>query len=124
PTSVFCCAGASRVFRRCRVGCRWSGDGTALRSFPTRRSSDLESSWWSCPLGASQGRHGPWAAGGSGVDLLERVEDYIARHRLLRSEEHTSELQSRENLVCRLLLEKKKSSPSHNGSNRKRILQN
>src|SRR5436309_11805596 len=30
-----------------------------------------------------------------------------ARHRG-RSEEHTSELQSRENLVCRLLLEKKK----------------
>src|SRR5207302_3818670 len=29
-------------------------------------------------------------------------------HRVLRSEEHTSELQSRENLVCRLLLEKKK----------------
>src|SRR5690606_39103636 len=28
----------------------------------------------------------------------------------LRSEEHTSELQSRENLVCRLLLEKKKSA--------------
>src|SRR5690606_41566341 len=28
--------------------------------------------------------------------------------RPLRSEEHTSELQSRENLVCRLLLEKKK----------------
>src|SRR5436309_12633214 len=28
--------------------------------------------------------------------------------RLSRSEEHTSELQSRENLVCRLLLEKKK----------------
>src|SRR5690606_1998157 len=32
-----------------------------------------------------------------------------------RSEEHTSELQSRENLVCRLLLEKKKNStvPEH-----------
>src|SRR5690606_41837659 len=28
--------------------------------------------------------------------------------RIQRSEEHTSELQSRENLVCRLLLEKKK----------------
>src|SRR5207302_7530973 len=28
-----------------------------------------------------------------------------------RSEEHTSELQSRENLVCRLLLEKKKHTP-------------
>src|SRR5690606_42134406 len=27
---------------------------------------------------------------------------------IIRSEEHTSELQSRENLVCRLLLEKKK----------------
>src|SRR5436309_4593480 len=27
---------------------------------------------------------------------------------IMRSEEHTSELQSRENLVCRLLLEKKK----------------
>src|SRR5690606_40218053 len=30
--------------------------------------------------------------------------------RHLRSEEHTSELQSRENLVCRLLLEKKKNA--------------
>ena len=29
---------------------------------------------------------------------------------LFRSEEHTSELQSRRNLVCRLLLEKKKNS--------------
>src|SRR5690606_41592158 len=29
-------------------------------------------------------------------------------HQVERSEEHTSELQSRENLVCRLLLEKKK----------------
>src|SRR5436309_10875865 len=29
-----------------------------------------------------------------------------------RSEEHTSELQSRENLVCRLLLEKKKEVPT------------
>src|SRR3712207_7357446 len=31
-----------------------------------------------------------------------------ARHRRPRSEEHTSELQSRQYLVCRLLLEKKK----------------
>src|SRR5690606_41591943 len=31
-----------------------------------------------------------------------------------RSEEHTSELQSRENLVCRLLLEKKKEATSSN----------
>src|SRR5436309_7608712 len=32
----------------------------------------------------------------------------VARAHAERSEEHTSELQSRENLVCRLLLEKKK----------------
>src|SRR2546427_5217937 len=32
--------------------------------------------------------------------------------RLLRSEEHTSELQSQSNLVCRLLLEKKNNSPN------------
>src|SRR5690625_5952458 len=31
----------------------------------------------------------------------------------IRSEEHTSELQSRGHLVCRLLLEKKKNNPSH-----------
>src|SRR2546429_5099998 len=33
-------------------------------------------------------------------------------HRTARSEEHTSELQSRLHLVCRLLLEKKKRTPS------------
>src|SRR5690554_7054855 len=36
------------------------------------------------------------------------------RHQLLlRSEEHTSELQSRPHLVCRLLLEKKKKNIKH-----------
>src|SRR5437016_11638158 len=34
---------------------------------------------------------------------------------MVRSEEHTSELQSLTNLVCRLLLEKKKQSHSRNG---------
>src|SRR5690606_15453187 len=38
--------------------------------------------------------------------LLERIASGSRADR--RSEEHTSELQSRENLVCRLLLEKKK----------------
>src|SRR5690606_39662460 len=45
-------------------------------------------------------RHEPelgLACGDDGLDLVRR-----------RSEEHTSELQSREKLVCRLLLEKKK----------------
>src|SRR5207302_133315 len=49
--------------------------------------------------------------------LLELARRRIAgrsRHGLdfPRSEEHTSELQSRENIVCRLLLEKKKQSSS------------
>src|SRR2546430_11438177 len=34
-------------------------------------------------------------------------------HRAPRSEEHTSELQSQSNLVCRLLLEKKKTTESN-----------
>src|SRR5436309_11639895 len=37
-----------------------------------------------------------------------RNRRHVADRTDLRSEEHTSELQSRENLVCRLLLEKKK----------------
>src|SRR5690606_30440014 len=36
-----------------------------------------------------------------------------------RSEEHTSELQSRENIVCRLLLEKKKKATKHNSNNQR-----
>src|SRR5690606_41551787 len=42
----------------------------------------------------------------NGADLLGAQNQRIAAGE--RSEEHTSELQSRENLVCRLLLEKKK----------------
>src|SRR5690606_39321733 len=47
----------------------------------------------------------------------EQISDLRWQHsgrsliRALRSEEHTSELQSRENLVCRLLLEKKNKRP-------------
>src|SRR5690606_40952259 len=43
----------------------------------------------------------------SPATLLEALE-FNAKLGKERSEEHTSELQSRENLVCRLLLEKKK----------------
>src|SRR5436309_5269902 len=46
----------------------------------------------------------------SRLDL--RAPSYRWFQRDLRSEEHTSELQSRENLVCRLLLEKKKNDQS------------
>src|SRR2546429_1741121 len=48
-------------------------------------SSWLSASWWTMPLWSLR----PWSI-------------------TLRSEEHTSELQSRLHLVCRLLLEKKK----------------
>src|SRR2546430_10697006 len=42
------------------------------------------------------------------------VRSHTARHvPHRRSEEHTSELQSQSNLVCRLLLEKKKKNTSH-----------
>src|SRR5438874_7456871 len=43
---------------------------------------------------------------GSSTEIQEWVEK--ARNKKKRSEEHTSELQSRRDLVCRLLLEKKK----------------
>src|SRR5256886_4527714 len=42
------------------------------------------------------------------VKVLGGVAQRVERDRELRSEEHTSELQSQSNLVCRLLLEKKK----------------
>src|SRR5690606_39597233 len=55
-----------------------------------------------------QARHAQALLTGALLTLLFRpprlLEFFFLR---LRSEEHTSELQSRENLVCRLLLEKK-----------------
>src|SRR5690606_41773742 len=42
-----------------------------------------------------------------GWDNLDDKQKELAYYLYERSEEHTSELQSRENLVCRLLLEKK-----------------
>src|SRR5688572_31272621 len=50
----------------------------------------------------------------SGVDVFEEGDQagdvglLVVVHGHVRSEEHTSELQSQSNLVCRLLLEKKK----------------
>src|SRR5690606_42075906 len=44
----------------------------------------------------------------SGEEWMARATEVINAQWEARSEEHTSELQSRENLVCRLLLEKKK----------------
>src|SRR5258708_10374547 len=44
------------------------------------------------------------------ADVGERRHAHQHRLRRLRSEEHTSELQSPDHLVCRLLLEKKKTN--------------
>src|SRR5256885_11713122 len=44
----------------------------------------------------------------AGADFFSELLDGSIRRTYLRSEEHTSELQSPCNLVCRLLLEKKK----------------
>src|SRR5690349_22137183 len=52
-------------------------------------------------------RPAPAFGGRTGGSRLERTWSHSGWHRA-RSEEHTSELQSRRDLVCRLLLEKKK----------------
>src|SRR6266478_3188075 len=55
--------------------------------------------------------------------LRAKVLANIQRERLKRSEEHTSELQSQSNLVCRLLLEKKKKNALQvNAENKKHTL--
>src|SRR5690606_41623476 len=86
---------------------------------PTRRSSDLPAAHAGrrLPYGPRRspalgyvlrGESTTYFAGDTG--LFDEMADVVGPCdvALLRSEEHTSELQSRENLVCRLLLEKKK----------------
>src|SRR5690606_39867822 len=84
-----------------------------LHSFPTRRSSDLPS-----PAPAPRGRRSPtpsrrparWRPSTrrpAPTPGPSAPPPPAVPRRRGRSEEHTSELQSRENLVCRLLLEKK-----------------
>src|SRR5207247_6604352 len=76
----------------------------ALHSFPTRRSSDLPTPpFLSGTCMACCSRRGRWPWPRRPVRLLS-----ILAGQLVRSEEHTSELQSRVDIVCRLLLEKKK----------------
>src|SRR5437870_6304036 len=58
-----------------------------------------------CPVAPGKPAARPGAARGSHVDETHGARTPPFE---LRSEEHTSELQSRGHLVCRLLLEKKK----------------
>src|SRR5438270_4860031 len=72
-----------------------------LHSFPTRRSSDLPGAV-AGPKGSAV-RRLKWYA-----SWVQNVDNTALPGSNSRSEEHTSELQSQSNLVCRLLLEKKK----------------
>src|SRR5207247_8696629 len=97
-----------------------SGVHLHLPSFPTRRSSDLSRAFsaacwllkqaWakkrSCD--ASSANRRSFSACASQRCPSARGSGLIDDLCLARSEEHTSELQSRVELVCRLLLEKKK----------------
>src|SRR5207253_9491674 len=94
-----------------------------LHSFPTRRSSDLSAcacfgrvtlvrgsvgapTAHACP---GNGSHHPEnISAGRGGPRGELSRPHLGPASWCRSEEHTSELQSRGHLVCRLLLEKKK----------------
>src|SRR5688500_19191939 len=88
-----------------------------IHSFPTRRSSDLA---YSSSRSCSFARHGAsWRTTAPGrwlsrrALLASRTVKPRSRASAVRSEEHTSELQSPCNLVCRLLLEKKNDDILH-----------
>src|SRR5207244_11017617 len=95
----------------------------ALHSFPTRRSSDLDEAHAGTQdrreheLLAGEHRRPHGRHGRFDLDQLERqvARDLVAQQHadLVRSEEHTSELQSPDHLVCRLLLEKKKNKRNY-----------
>src|SRR5204863_6977909 len=73
---------------------------------------------------SAQTEPGPSVELDSSTQIPSRLPDHestavplLASRNNLRSEEHTSELQSRRDLVCRLLLEKKKKKKINNHSN-------
>src|SRR5207247_9278476 len=84
-----------------------------LPSFPTRRSSDLVESAQAPHRGSLGRREQPVCGNYPDGRNEKRWAPRCVRRRaffVARSEEHTSELQSRVDLVCRLLLEKKKTN--------------
>src|SRR5699024_12480578 len=90
-------------------------DNRHLHSFPTRRSSDLHLSislyTFSIGAKAANNRLMPFcgkAISSSKSSLFPVTFTTVPTPQILRSEEHTSELQLRFDIVCRLLLEKKK----------------
>src|SRR5437660_7970588 len=89
---------------------RLSGTNGYLHSFPTRRSSDLNF----CRRGIEELNCHASDSGRAQADSV--LPAGLGTHVRLRSEEHTSELQSRGHLVCRLLLEKKNTLSPQNPS--------
>src|SRR5207248_11170178 len=88
-----------------------------LHSFPTRRSSDLEPFAQRRLRRDIRPRPGQEQGGRREARRAPRVPRLPAEDReALRSEEHTSELQSPYDLVCRLLLEKKKKNQYQNST--------
>src|SRR5262249_60933818 len=90
---------------------------STLPSFPTRRSSDLPIRSGMHPSATHRSGKETFLSVGSiavrfkgegSRDGLDAIKALDGVSRGIRSEEHTSELQSLTNLVCRLLLEKKK----------------
>src|SRR5207253_7266139 len=86
-----------------------------LHSFPTRRSSDLHLERLHLEIhGVLCREHqhrqvlAAIAQGAQHLEARQRRKTQVEHEHIVRSEEHTSELQSRGHLVCRLLLEKKK----------------
>src|SRR5436305_8488618 len=78
-----------------------------LHSFPTRRSSDLVHVEALGDLRVVAAEFGAGVPQQFALELVAQVGPELVLA-AVRSEEHTSELQSRPHLVCRLLLEKKK----------------
>src|SRR5690606_41505081 len=87
--------------------CYFFFNDTATTEIYTLSLHDALPIWWCC-----------WARRVVGARIAACLPAWTALK--VRSEEHTSELQSRENLVCRLLLEKKKRYRPHKSANLRR----
>src|SRR5438132_2529702 len=76
-----------------------------------------------CPRGRLKRSVGNWhPKTGPGTESLRSVSESADHHwqaEYWRSEEHTSELQSHSDLVCRLLLEKKKKKYTNKNKDKK-----
>src|SRR5205085_3994701 len=100
-----------------------TGPHADLHSFPTRRSSDLATTWRGAAPARTRPRTRPRSstvtrsartpnrnsAPAARAASTSTRSSSVRRgaYNAVRSEEHTSELQSQSNVVCRLLLEKK-----------------